>query len=335
MLNLIHFNPQAVTDAVQRAEHFLISQQDADGCWRDYQLEPGASEAWTTATVLYSLTGAQPSSVPVPIVNAAIQALLNLQRPTGWGYNRHTATDGDSTAWACRALASLEALPGTLLAALLQNYIHENGSTRTFLLQERFGSWAGNHADVQPMIGLALLKCYSSKTALQATEMTRLIFLLRNHCINSAGNGLWRSFWWASDAYAIAINLEFLQTSGGIPVTIRQSAITWLKKEIIPQTAFEAAQLLKIALLCGSGAYLATSYTRYLLDKQIDDGSWPPAQLLLVPKQFEKIQQGNDHSSAFTDKNKLMSTAMALTALKTVLATFGSPGIVRVFSSCS
>lgn len=320
MLNLIHFNPQAVTDAVQQAEQFLVQQQHPDGCWRDYQLEPGASEAWTTAVVLYSLTSCQPSSIPVPIVNAAIQALLDLQRPTGWGYNRNTATDGDSTAWACRALAGLHALPGAFLAAILQNHILENGSTRTFLLEERFGSWAGHHADVQPMIGMALLKCYANETSNQAPNLTRLIFSLRNHCILTADNKCWKAFWWTSDAYAIAINLEFLQTSGGIPEKIRQAATLWLIQTHNPQSAFEAAQMLKIALLCGAEPDITGNLIQYLLKKQLTDGSWASAKLLLVPQQFEQSQQENKERPAYADTKRLMSTAMAMAALKMVLA---------------
>ncbi len=75
-----------------------FQQQHPDGCWRDYQLEPGASEAWTTAVVLWSLAGAQPCSVALPSVRAAMDALHALQKPAGWGYNRHTAADADSTA---------------------------------------------------------------------------------------------------------------------------------------------------------------------------------------------------------------------------------------------
>ncbi|QEC43927.1 hypothetical protein [Pseudobacter ginsenosidimutans] len=320
MLNLIRFNPQAVTEAVQLAEQFLLLQQDVDGCWRDYQLEPGSSEAWTTATVLYSLTGSQPSSIPVPMVNAAIQALLDLQRPTGWGYNRHTATDGDSTAWACRALASLQALPGAFLAAILQNYIHENGSTRTFILQDRFGSWADHHADVQPMIGMALLKCYASAASKQTSTLTSLIFRMRNHCILSAGNELWTAFWWNSDAYAIAINLEFLQTSGGIPEAIRQNATLWLMQTNSPQSAFEAAQLLKIALLCGVDPDTTGNLAQYLLNTQLTDGSWASAEVLLVPVQFEQNQHSNEITNTYADTKRLMSTAMAITSLKTILA---------------
>jgi hypothetical protein len=312
MLNLIHFNPQAVTDAVQQAEQFLVREQHPDGCWRDYQLEPGASEAWTTAVVLWSLACVQPCSVALPSVRAAVDALHALQKTTGWGYNRHTAADADSTAWTCRVLTALSSRSDLPAAALLRPFILDDGSSQTFCGKERFGSWAGYHADVQPMIGIALVRLFA---ATNDPALPVLIRLMRSCCMVSVKPEGWSSFWWTTDAYAIACNLEFLQSSGGIPGSIAHSAANWLADAVAPQSAFEAAQYLMIALLTGTEM---EKYIAYLMDTQLDDGSWPSSGVLLVPAQFNERQ--TIQQAAFADIRRLMSTAMALISLKRVLS---------------
>lgn len=309
MQNLIHVNPQHLTDSVRAAEGFLLAQQEPDGCWRDYQLEPGPSEAWTTAFVLWSLACVSPSSIPLPPINEALDALLKLQKPTGWSYNRHTAADADSTAWACRILASLPSQQPLPLTQLLQPFIHADGSSQTFLSKERFGSWAAYHADVQPMIGNAILRIYANT---QDTELAATIRRLREFSILSAKPEGWTSFWWTTDAYAIACNLEFLQTSGGIPAPLQRSAANWLAEAPAPQSAFEAAQYLMIALLTGTEI---ENYISILTATQLHNGSWPSSAVLFVPSQFR-----NDPGPAYADTRRLMSTAAALTSLKWVLA---------------
>lgn len=312
MQNLIQVNLQTLTDSTLAAEQFLLKQQQPDGCWRDYQLEPGASEAWTTSVVLWSLACVRPSSIPAPAVSAALNALHTLQKPTGWGYNRHTASDADTTAWTSRVMAALQVKHKLPLTEMLQQFICMDGSSQTFIGKERFGSWAGHHADVQPMIGHALVRLYVHA---HDPAMAALIRKLRDYCILTAGDAGWRSFWWATDAYAIACNLEFLQTSGGIPATLLDAALNWLEQAGQPRSAFEAAQFLLIALLSGAGV---EAYMNYLLATQLHDGSWLSSDMLLVPPQFTDAAAPS--SPAFPDIRRLMSTAMALTSLKMVLS---------------
>ncbi|MGN6418583.1 MAG: prenyltransferase/squalene oxidase repeat-containing protein [Pseudobacter sp.] len=313
MQNLIHVNLQSLTDSTQAAELFLIRQQHPDGCWRDYLLEPGASEAWTTSVVLWSLACVRLASIPAPAVSAALNALYALQKPAGWGYNRHTASDADTTAWTCRVMAALQVQQQEPLSAILQRFILPDGSGQTFIGKERFGSWADHHADVQPMIGNSLVRLYANS---RDPALAALIRKLREYSIISFKEDCWSSFWWATDAYAIACNLEFLRASGGIPASIMSTALHWLDEAMPPRSAFEAAQYLMIALLTGSPA---EPYMNYLLNTQLDDGSWISSDMLLVPP-----QSGNgpvDFIPAFPDIRRLMSTAMALTSLKMVLST--------------
>jgi hypothetical protein len=252
-----------------------------------------------------------PSSISLPAIRAATDALLSLQKPSGWSYNRHTAADADSTAWACRVLAALGYGKGLPLAGKLLPFIHADGSSSTFLGEERFGSWAGYHPDVQPMIGNAIVRIYAADPD---PALAVWIRRLREACILSAGPDGWASFWWTTDAYAIATSLEFLQGSGGIPPAILDSVTRWLAGAGAPRSSFEAAQYLMIALLTGN---MEEQYLSLLIDTQLDDGSWPSSSVLLVPAQFNNGEKGQ--GPAFPDLRRIMSTAMALIAMKTLL----------------
>src|SRR5687767_8079670 len=46
---------QRASEAIERAEQYLLACQNADGLWRDYDLEPGPAEAWTTAYIGHAL----------------------------------------------------------------------------------------------------------------------------------------------------------------------------------------------------------------------------------------------------------------------------------------
>src|SRR6266446_1158594 len=94
--------------AVAAAVRLLLLNQDEDGYWRDYQLPPGRSEAWTTACVGCALFAASSyARISQSPLHRAATVLLAAQRPEGWGYNRKTACDADSTSWVLCFLAQL------------------------------------------------------------------------------------------------------------------------------------------------------------------------------------------------------------------------------------
>ncbi len=73
-----------------RAVGFLLDRQDADGLWRDYDLEPGAAEAWVTGVIGLALGRAGGARAAGALVQARA-AVRALRRPDGWGYNGSTA----------------------------------------------------------------------------------------------------------------------------------------------------------------------------------------------------------------------------------------------------
>src|SRR6185295_3044416 len=200
--------------AVGAAVQFLLQRQDKDGYWRDYQLPPGRSDAWTTACVGCALFAASTyARVSHSTLHRAGTELLSAQRPEGWGYNRKSACDADSTSWVLRFLAQLGILDGISAKVMLSPYVTPNDRVRTFASVDRFGSWALEHNEVAPLAGLALL----------AAREQQHIASIRRAVLDSWAKGGWRPFWWHGRAYVCAQSLEFLLLSGGIPEILAQN----------------------------------------------------------------------------------------------------------------
>jgi hypothetical protein len=217
-------SPAAELDA---AVAFLLARQDRDGAWRDYALEPGASDAWTTSVVGLALDGLRDAE---PAVGRARRHVAALRRAEGWGYNERTATDADSTAYAVRFTRGDP--------AVLSRWLDADGNAHTFA-GTQFGTWAWAHADVTAAVGLALADPRTVRRAVLAARQR---------------DGLWRSFWWATPAYATARALELLAASGGVPPVAAAAAAAWLETAGPPTTAFEATQRLDAALAAGAPA---------------------------------------------------------------------------------
>jgi hypothetical protein len=293
--------------AIVSGEEYLLRAQSKDGCWRDYHLAPGSSEAWTTATIGWTLAQAPMRTDSLPALRLAADALHSLRKPAGWGYNRDTAADADSTAWAWRFLAILDEYRGVTASSLLLSYLDESGHARTFLHKERHGTWAHAHADVTPLVGLALLAAGADASHIRQVRQASLAG-------RTAGD-VWHSFWWSTDSYAIACNLEFLAASGGVPREVHRAACEWLRHAASPCSSWESAQHLNIA---ASLEMTCTAIGKRLLETVLSwqqaDKSWPASRVLLVPDQHRSGDRKAD--AAYEDQERLMSTAAVVAALK-------------------
>jgi hypothetical protein len=271
-------SPAAELDA---AVAFLLAGQDGDGAWRDYALEPGASDAWTTSVVGLALDGLPGAESAVGRARRHVEAL---RREEGWGYNERAATDADSTAHAVRFTGGDP--------HMLSRWLDADGNAHTFL-GAQFGTWAWAHVDVTAAVGLALADPRKVRRAVLAARQ---------------GDGLWRAFWWATPAYATARALELLAASGGVPPVTAAAAAAWLGAAGPPATAFEAAQRLDAAFAVGAPA---GSHASALLRLQLRDGGWPASPALLVPSQVDGTP-GEPHS----DHARLHTTACAVAVLR-------------------
>jgi hypothetical protein len=225
-------------------------------------------------------------------VSRARTAVAELRRPGGWAYNRLAPTDADSTAWAVRLLKQQDAV------SVLARYLDHEGQAHTFL-NPRYGRWTDPHPDVTPVLGLALLAIRGSRN---------LVERVRSACLRGrVSDGTWSAFWWATDSYALARNLEFLSRSGGVPQDVSESAQNWLSARVCPETAFEAAQLVEIAHYIQAPS---DAFTADLFKRQLPDGSWPASPMLL-----QRAQKREPEQPPYADQRRLISTAFSLLAV--------------------
>lgn len=276
---------------LNRAAAFLLSKQDPDGFWRDYQLEVGSSDSWITAVVGNALFKTSGKCLEL---EKAVAALAGVRRKQGWGYNGLTACDADTTSAVIRFFAVMNALDDINVAEMLDVYINPfNYRVRTFDSTKRFGSWAWEHDEVTPVAGMALW----------AAKEFNLAICIRQAVLSAS---IWHKFWWRCASYATARNLEFLNETGGIPEEVRIRETNKLEKSDSFSSAFDLAQQISSKTLLKSDV----SGTNLLLEMQLSDGSWPPSAALLVPDQYSGVE---GHAEA--DNERLITTASAMLSI--------------------
>ena len=276
---------------LEQAVSFLLSRQDEDGLWRDYQLEPGRSTSWVSAYVGYALVQAIGRDRSLSLT---VDALRSSKRTGGWGYNSHVACDADSTSWVIRFLAAMDELDNIDAAELLDPYVTPtSGRVRTFYSAERFGSWGWEHDEVAPIAGMALM----------AAGEHALATRIRHGVLNAPS---WKSFWWRCASYVGAQNLAFLNLSGGIPDQIRNREVKCIDDWPTASSTIDLAQRISAALSLG----LPAKDIDRLTEAQENDGGWPTSKEMLVPR-----QRNGSGGEAVADDRRLMSTAAAVLSL--------------------
>lgn len=294
---------QSIKDIIDQGELFLTKSQWPDGSWRDYNLKPGPSEAWTTAVVGLTLAGAPSGPSYFPVLRTAARKLHALVNPYGWGYNGESVADADSTAWALRYLAAVEGVPFPAAIGMLERYLDEKGEVHTFLTSDS-DSWGEAHPDVTPVVGLALIALGANKDLVD--RLRRAVLSARN------SNGTWSAFWWSVESYSNARCVEFLEASGRIPIQVAKDIRCWLDKTSA-EASFDIAQRLTLATsLEGANSYFTQNLIELLCGMQLSDGSWPPSKVLTLPP--HDTNDGKVHT--VSDNNRLISSSAALYALK-------------------
>jgi hypothetical protein len=237
----------------------------------------------------------------------AVRAVSSAVGQGGWGYNRSSGPDADSTAWACRFLAAYGAQLGGVAARALMPFLDTAGGAHTFR-EPGVGRWGEAHADVTPIVGLALAE--ASGAALPPVP------LIRDRVIrDQAEDGYWTGFWWATDIYATVWSLVFLARTAGIPATTAARGRQALRNAgaSAGRTALEQALLLLAWTHLDPAAFDTLDVLDGLLATQLHSGGWPPSALLLVPDRFPGA--GEPAPPAHADGNGLMTIALACAAL--------------------
>jgi hypothetical protein len=305
----------ALEAAVAGGVDHVLAHQDEDGLWREFELEPGASEAWVTAWVGWCLARAVVADTRrrARILGAcqrAAAALRRARRPGGWGYNRRTGPDADTTAWVLRFFACLgvRADPGAYLAP----YVDPGGGVHTFQ-EPGWGTWTDAHDDVAANAGLALLTAPTTAVETRRTA-SRIAARL-------AARFPGETFWWSTPTYGTAWSLRLLAIKGAL-APLAPRAQDWLASLPRSDSAFELAHRLLAALeITGEGAQLLLA--NQLLDLRTS-GSWEGSTFLLVPD-----RNGGVQSESNSELHGLLGNALCVMTLSAFLWMADRPAAQR------
>lgn len=250
----------------------LLQRQDQDGFWREFDLQPGASEAWTTAWVGWCLTRAVPDGSAQALrirtsCGRAAASVWNAQRSGGWGYNRRSGPDADTTSWVLRFLTArgLRVEP----AGFLTPYIDPGGGVHTFR-DSGYGAWTHAHDDVAANAGLALVSTPTARSLVARIE--------RRLVARFPGD----TYWWSTPIYGAAWMLRFIDACGDVSETVHDRARRWIEDLPPSDSPFELAHRLLASRHTERSADESLHVVNRLLDLAGRDG-WPGGSFLLVP----------------------------------------------------
>jgi hypothetical protein len=294
--------PQAEA-SLRAGVEYLLERQDGEGFWPDYELRAGASHAWTTAWVGWCLAGCAQGPRASQALRRASAAVLTSATPGGWGYNRETGADADSTAWAVNFLAACGYACRPFASDLLPRYVSPAGAVRTFL-DPLTGTWSDPHLDVGAIVGLALLNCGARPD---------LVSRIRTSLLDRVGHdGTWPSFWWASRTYATVWAALLGRRTGGLPQWQVERLRAFAGSSALGDSALERALGLLLVTELGPEPNIGARLAADLLDLQLSRCCWEPSALLLLPPRGV----GPAHPvGPHADVNGFVSTAMACLAL--------------------
>ncbi|HEU0134272.1 MAG TPA: prenyltransferase/squalene oxidase repeat-containing protein [Allosphingosinicella sp.] len=300
--------------AIRSAARFLIAARQQDDFWRDFRLVNGESDEWVTAFVGYALVK---SGVPLPagLVPETVRALLGRQRAEGgWGYNRISPADSDSTAWVLKFLAAAEVSgpPTESAKAFLLSHLRPEGGLSTYAPATRllFGGapaaddsgWRSGHP------------CVAANAAGLIGEP------LTAHLLSIQGaDGAWPAYWWRDDALSTALASESLEAIEGAAGS-RSSAAAWAALRSPSATGvFERAWLIQAHGAGGSAERArAREMALALAAEQRPDGGWDSSAEMLFPDPARLHREAG--ATVVRDQNRLFTAASALLALE---STFG------------
>jgi squalene cyclase len=332
--------------SIDKATKFIVGSRNPDGFWSDFLTLAGESTYWVSGYVGYSLLCYCKGKEQESLLKQVGQDLLAHQNPAGgWGYGIGVPADADSTSWCLRFLAKLgiqsqESRDQALLFLLkhqngfdggFRTYANPNGVARYMMLNENvsFEGWISSQMCVTAVAAQALIENDSAKGVKEAIAHIRK---------GQVVEGYWNPYWWSSKLYATFNCMEALRAGGdGEDKDLLSNAQKWIARTQLASGGwsesptpdagwpFSTALALRSLMVTYNPNYsqnirLAVDW---LLNHQLDDGSWEYNHILRIPHPSMKEPwnqscwktDGKAINAVIKDQRRLYTTATVFAAL--------------------
>lgn len=298
--------------ALARATRYVLEAQDADGAWRDFELDGTPSDAWVTAYVglgLHAVAG-EDDAVASALAAAREALFASFAGRHGWGFNGRAPVDADSTAFATVFLAATGGAPPQAYETL-RSHRREDGG---YACYERFSdpsTWMVSHVDVSALALGALL----TEPRRDAAGIARCAEYLR---AQQRADAAWPSYWYATPLYSVARVLEALGACGdeALAACRLDDAVRFAVRTARGcGDAFALALALEVVARFGA-VDDADALSDELLALQRIDGRWTAKEPFMRPDPWN--YEGDEENAAIFDPRGLFTTATVLRALAQV-----------------
>lgn len=343
-------NLEDIEETIHNGLDFLAESQQSDGLWSDFTTRSsGISTEWVTGYVLAGIPELVAQSKNIEIEDACMNLLSTQRRNGGWGYSDNIPPDADSTAVVTRGLIqhknSIEKHEVNISSKIdesrefLLRCQSDNGGFRTYhsssaLREYRierddidFSGWCKPRASVT---AAALMTLYDSGMNAYSTEIEKgLNFLYKSH----QENCLWKPYWWCGPTYPTSVSVEAINyftetkdevlTDAGQKILNKASRGRWSLLKGDAPSPFATALNLRTILICNTVDDLIFESVRWLIDNQLNDGSWQSVPMMQIPPpnivDAETVHNwrvnGKGVGSRSADQNRIFTTSTVLRTL--------------------
>lgn len=329
--------PEGLGSSLEKAFRFMAVSRNHGGLWSDFLTLAGESVYWVSGYTGYALSHG--GDDPGLLGEAALSLLEHQGRDGGWGYGPGVPADADSTSWCILFLSKLEMGEGIERGVrFLLEHQNTDGGFRTYASPVSVGRYMGLDGSV------SFEGWQTSQLCVTGVATRALIDAGASEGVDDALNfikgsqmegGSWNPYWWNDALYSTFNCMWALKTVDG-GAEVLGKACDWIAETQLADggwsdgttgggVAFSTALALK-GLMLGSRSRDSDRVRRgvgWLLEHQLEDGSWPPYYLLRIPYPAMKapwryhawVRDGKAIGAVIKDHNRLFTTATAYSAL--------------------